>query len=369
MYVFLLLMTVVLSLLIKNKRKYVAFFGLMLLIVSCIRSECVGGDLTSYRMIFNSSKDYSFDIFFRIRYEPLFSLLYLCVHKVGGSFRLFMIICSVLSLIGPVFFTYKYSKQPWVSFFIYIAGTYYLSTLSMLRACISMSISMFAIDALMESKLKKSIIFFIISCLFHYSAIILGLLYFYEFIKNKKQKYIISTLMIFITVIGGSYIRQYISSIYSSAYSLELNAISGRGYFMLVLFVGIAILGLAFHPDHNEDSMIYKSFKSLMMCALLCQVMATYVSLFTREARFFIIPAVIMLPSVVLTFNEKNIITDSDEKQYGIPNSFYIQTTSNNIMITIIICVVFLVLFWNYIRGNDSSNVLPYVVMKWSEIY
>ena len=154
MYIALLVLTVVSSLFIKNKNRYTLFIGMVLTVVSCVRSESVGGDLTNYRMVFDLTEGCSIGtIFLKIRYEPLFSMLYFVVHLIGGSFRTFIVVCSILSLIGPICFIQRHSKQPWMSFFLYISGVYYLSTLSMLRACIAMSISLFAIDAFMDGRI------------------------------------------------------------------------------------------------------------------------------------------------------------------------------------------------------------------------
>ena len=362
MYIALLIIILFLSLVIKNQKKYIFVIGILLFLIASLRAESVGSDLTSYLSAYHMYKSVSVSDIYRFKYEPLFALLYFVIQKLHGSFRMFMVVCAGITLAGPVYFIKKYSKIPWLSFFLYVAGTYYFSTLSMLRGCIGMSISMFAIDSFIEKKYKKAIFIWVIACLFHYSAIIVPLFAFFMLCSKNKIKFFVSVAIILISFLGKSIITRLFVGLYASSYGSDFkNFVVGTGYNMLLIFIFLWILGVLF----GKKSEFYKVFDSLMLSAIVCQIIATSVSLFTREARFFIIPAVLLTPSILFSFG---LSDKSEDVGCLLADKFYFRNESNNLILLPILMALFLVLFISYVNGDDSTGVLPYIFAEMRDL-
>ena len=361
MYIALLLTIIIFPLFIKNRRRYVVIIGALLFVIACLRADTVGSDLTSYYSAYNMYRAKSIFDIFKFKYEPLFAILYLFVHWMQWSFRLFLIICAGLTLVGPIFFIKKYSKLPWLSYFLYVSGTYYFSTLSMLRGCIGMSISMFSIDAIIERRYKKAFFFAIIACLFHYSAAIIPLFAFFFLCNNSKYTVGVSGLIVVSSVLIRHIFSGIFATLYLSSYgSIFKNQVSGTGYSMLLILVILWNLGIFF--SRYKTSQLYKAYDALILSAIVCQIVATSVSLFSRETRYFIIPALIIAPSVLLSY------LDTDSNNGEMEESFDLLNESNNYLVLFILMALFFAVFIKYVTGEDSTGVLPYAVAQMEDL-
>lgn len=164
-----------------------------LIFVVGFRSLHVGTDTENYYLFYyRIINDYNLES----RYEPLYQLINYLVVKLQLGFEWVTFLSSVLTII-PLYFAFnKSSRFPIFSWFVYIAFCYYFQSFNIMRQSIAMSWVLLAICYLDSNKSffdkdsnRKTIIFTSIAILFHYTAILVLLIYLLNYITTKYKKW------------------------------------------------------------------------------------------------------------------------------------------------------------------------------------
>lgn len=179
-YLFLLVCNLVALPLLKGKARKVLgmliFFAMFLL--CSLRGYNVGTDTEAY---------YDFYKYGSFRMEPLFVLLREMCLSLGLGVRGLLFLSALLTYIPLVMFLLRESKDILFSSLIYLSFSvmFFHQTFNIVRACIAISFMLWALHFLVKKRYRYSSVFLIISCLFHYSAIIIFLIVAITFIIRK----------------------------------------------------------------------------------------------------------------------------------------------------------------------------------------
>ena len=153
-----------------------------LLFLAVCRGNTVGGDLENYLPYYNQmylTKSWSEMIELIGFREPGYSIfIKILGYFTGGSERYYILVTSICSLIGPFYLIYKYSNNYSYSLLLYYALGFYTNTFNNIRQSIAMSIVFISFYYLFENRnLIKYILMVLLATTFHYSALIMVLLY------------------------------------------------------------------------------------------------------------------------------------------------------------------------------------------------
>lgn len=177
---------------IKSKAVLLLSFSI-LFVLSAYRALSVGSDTGSYLNHFNIVK--SGNSLWR---EYLWVELNKLVVEFNGNFSDILIISHCLILIPIYLIAYKKSKFPLLVIYYYLAFYFYFYSMNIMRQCIAVSL-VFTVYLIIDSKIKYKYLLasalLTIATLFHVSAIIILVLFLFQYFIKINIKYIYFVLV------------------------------------------------------------------------------------------------------------------------------------------------------------------------------
>lgn len=338
----------------KERRKFVYLCFFLLFFLAGMRGITVGGDLRNYLPEFHGiSKASLKEIFLYGYHEPGYVLFVKSISIFSSDDRAFLLCTSFASLIGPFYLIYKYSKSPTMSVLLYFALGYYTNTFNNVRQSIAISIVFCSIPFLIDRKLAKYTIGIVFATCFHYSALIMLILY---PITNKSLDfkklllYAVSSLSIvyfFGFVILKAVVLEFLTKYDPENFEEDAEG-TGWGLFAFYLIV-LAFMSVFYltksqkmTPDNKRMMSIFVLFQ---IGASSIQLSAPIFHSMVRMAYFFYIPVIIL----AIPFIYSEIRSKSDKLVY------YISVFS--------IALYFMSRVYSYspMKMSNSQCVIPYV--------
>lgn len=213
----------------ENNGKGFFFSSFLLTLIACIRFD-VGFDYPTYYHAID-------EVFLPIlsRFEPLSLFIALLSVWLGSPYVFFIITSCIIYPLA--FHAFKYnSVSPVISLIVYV-GLFYLSSYSVVRQAIAISICLYAYKYVRCKSFIKYVICIVLATLFHYSAIVALIIY--PIFYKVKLKYTIIGLILLLLLrdVFLSELGRY--GIYEE-YLSQLNELKGGSltrYFYIILFV------------------------------------------------------------------------------------------------------------------------------------
>lgn len=300
----------------KNRKKCFNIISIILFIVAAFRDVNVGGDLNNYLNVFGYVNDYN-----NIVELTVFSLgsgyeigfVYLCklISLIYNNEHFFIFVTTFLSLIGPFIFIKRFSNSAVTSLFIYILLGFYNISFNSVKQSIAISFVLIALYWLLNDKLKHAILFYVIACFFHTSAIFSCLYYFLFKIKMKENMLKVMMLIMGCVVILGQFIINYsISFIFQKYADNETEMMtSGTGYGLLFMYISVFCFCyyLFMHSCDNKKTLTVVLINAMFL-AVIFQTSATLMAALTRLTLYFYIPVCVLLPNLYSTLKRENKI-------------------------------------------------------------
>lgn len=191
----------------KSRNKYASiFFASIGIIIPCIlagmRADTVGTDVRVYvEPMYNAAQESANTATYMAQrwyviwrymymkdYEVGFSILIFLIQKMGGSFGVVLFVIELL-IIAPIYLGLKKLKKPYpisISMLVFYF-MFYNMTLNMMRQWIAMAILFMGFPDLINNKKRSYIIYILIACLFHISALFgIAILFVYEYSQRKQ---------------------------------------------------------------------------------------------------------------------------------------------------------------------------------------
>lgn len=197
----------------KNK-KYFIFVTLFMIILVGFRDFSVGIDTYGYYKTYIRYANIDFNYIFRDHVkEKGYIFIQILFNKLGIGFLGFNILYAVFNFCIISLLIYRYSKMPWLSYFLYICFSFYTLSFTMVRQTLAMSI---VILAVMQDKkdgiwsFLKFVLFIYIAHMFHSSAIITLPLWFVRRIKFNKRLAIVIFIIAFFTFVFKSKMANFV---------------------------------------------------------------------------------------------------------------------------------------------------------------
>lgn len=291
----------------KNKNiLYIFIAGVLLFIVIGFRDYSVGTDTLTYLNLYLISGDYVKSYFINppgLQSECLFFITTNLIRITGASPRIYFIITAIFISFSISLFLKRYSKCPFLSYWLYITLGMLGISMSALRQILAICITLYSFDYLIKGKRIKYIISVLIASLFHFSAIWILPVYLLRNIKlSLKERifFLISSvsgaflmkdfIILFLYRIGGDYSRYY-------------DRVNTNGTSPLVVIVAIAIsaIGAVLYEKKKEVngvdvfSIIYVF--SCINCIIL--MLSLNIDILSRLAYYFGIINIILLSNAI----------------------------------------------------------------------
>lgn len=305
-YILILLLIVFANIVSGNARNkkvdsiLIVFLTLILVSIQGLRSFNVGVDLQTYQYYFNNQIDLSF---FPIQSEVLYSLLNNFISSLGLSFRFFLFIVSIIVIVPVTYSSYKYSKMPFLSVFVFVTIGFFGFSLSGLAQAIAIGITLLSIIFVKSRKPLYFVFLIIIAGLFHKSAF-LGI-FIYPIFYWKISKTIVPFVLfgIVLTYLLRKPIFDFLYVFYDSSYTPTDTNSYGFLFFLLILWIGSMIW---FKNIRGTDT---AGFTNLLLVAVYIQIFATYHPFVMRLGYYYYVYLIFLIPEFLSTFRRKNTRT------------------------------------------------------------
>ena len=161
-----------------------------LFVILAIRKE--ESDLIEYLRFFNIIGNLNFaEVINYGRFEIFYLIYNKIIALIFFNDRFFIVVTSIITLIGPYLFIRKYSKNYLLSIILFIALGLFHYSFYILRQAIAITFIVLSIDYIKQKKIFQFALFVIIASLFHTSSLIFLIAYPICNIKNMKVKVII----------------------------------------------------------------------------------------------------------------------------------------------------------------------------------
>lgn len=313
-YIILLLLVILITLFCeifdintKNNKLYLLSVIVILTLFLGFRGPTVGLDMGNYHKFFIQAKESTFSFLCsHYDFELGFKILTKLMTFIFFDFRFYILIISIISMIGIYNFIKNYSKNYFASIYLFITFNYFIYYTCTLRQCLAISILLLSFAFLKEQKLFKYVITVLIASLFHKTALVFLLLPLFKFVRitPKRVIYYISFCIILFAV-KNPIIKFLTATIYDQY--LNYRNTSGSGYAMIilitVLIIGICVIDKPIDMNKSEN----KYLVGMLLLALPFQVLSTTQGLIARIVLYFNYSLIALIPNKLEIFNIKYI--------------------------------------------------------------
>lgn len=309
---------------LKRKKKLVGIIMLIfsLLTVSALaglRSSNVGTDVENYPLnqywLYYNEKMNFFSVIRKTGIEPLFSLLVL-ISTIFENFHFTLFFIELACAIPIYIYAYKIRENNSIVFIIFIfLMTIYVMSFNLMRQSIAISLIILSTYYFKMKEYKKTFFIYIISVLFHYSAVVCIVIYFIMNIvinyknENNKKNWM---FLIFILAIALTLTMDKIIELIPTKYSFYINSQYAFSSFSMLsllkkfFLIGISLL-IIYRIKNNEKLMNeQKMYFILLILDLVTYFMSFKVSTFGRLGNYFLYVGYFgIIPKIKYIFKQK----------------------------------------------------------------
>lgn len=323
----------------KLDKYYIFSVFVAFLLVSALRDPYfVGKDIPSYLTTYYQSTIYDWNtLLLENRFEPG----YLAYNKILNDFNFseysFIAVTSFLILLGPYYVISKYSKMPFLSWYIYIALGFFAFGMSGIRNALAISIIFLGFKFLLNKNYLIYIFLILLSISIHKVGIffLLALPFLIYINPVYKNSWIYFSVLLFV-ILSKSYLGFLFGSLESlenySSYLVESNTYNYL-LFMLSFFL------LAFYLYNKQEVKTFKSqlLINMVFFGVVYQIFGSVSSNATRVSELMFIYIILLVPEMINMIKEVNL----------------------KIIFTVMLVLIFMVIYVFLLSGG-GYGVVPY---------
>ena len=314
-------------------------FMLIFLLLLALRGLQCGVDTKQYLRLFNeySAQNVS-QLLSSYDHEFGYKLLNRLVGLVGGSYRMLLIITSVICVVPLWYFYKRESQNQLLTIALFLTVAPYMMYFSGIRQAIAMSLGIPIWYAAKSKKLWLFVALVLLAIQFHVSAFVLFLLYpLYHANITTKWLWAVVPCMVAVFVFR-SVVFTFLSGLFWNEYSTIRETGATTILTLLVLF------GLYSYIIPDEDKMDRNAIamRNILLLSIVLQIFAMLHPVAMRVNYYFLIFVPILIPK----------IANCSKKQYT-----QISRWSVVVMTTYFMCYF----IRKVITDSDSLNIIPYI--------
>ena len=297
----------------KFRKSYILLNFILLLLISGLRSDEVGGDLTRYLPEFSRMPNVSYGEIFEGLFsfnqrEFAFALLEKTISIFTTNYCVYLFITAFASISVYLFSIYKNSYSVFISVVLYVF-LLYPGSMNIIRASIAMALCMSSYPYIINRRFKQYCLLVGLAFLFQKTSLLFFPAY---FLYNKK----FSLIVVLISISSGLFLSFKLSGSglalmaerYMSLYHLSedyLNdsstGLTNLSYLQLFLtFWGIFIL---YRKQLNTKENVF--FIYMMVVATIIQFFSPVFSLLSRISNFYFCYIIYYVPYLLKYLNKQ----------------------------------------------------------------
>ncbi|MEB7389004.1 EpsG family protein [Aerococcus viridans] len=293
---------------------------LFLFILSAFRSDSIGTDTQNYIQTFkiiSTAASLNFESFDMeagyLFFNKILAILF-------NNPQWLLITTSAIVFTGVGIIVYRYSKNIWMSTFLFFGLNFFTSSMNTTRTFLSLVILLFSIQFIFKNDFFKFLIVVMVATTFHQSAIIFIIAWFISKIKLNKFTLLIFTslnLLIFlflplllrlIVIVFPTYLNYLSSSFYEDG--VKLASVINFSINLLI-FIIIYLLYNSSYVNRElmrpEDINIFNKSLNILLIGVSLSFLAIRFSLLTRVSYYFMIMSILLLPNVTKLIKKRNL--------------------------------------------------------------
>lgn len=218
--------------------------------------------------------------------------------------QIYFAINSILSIYLIMSTIRRYSKDYWVSLFLFVTfPLFFLNSLSVIRNFTAISIMFYGFKYIEDKKFVKYLLTVIIASLFHKSAIIAISFYFLRNIKLRRSTYF---LVLMLAPLLSNILNQIVINYFPkySGYTRLTNSQAGTKAIIFLIFIGI--ISIIFKERMISKSSVFRMYYNIFFTGL-CIYLAFYRqgTMGHRLSLYGTIYSLIILPDILNLFKYK----------------------------------------------------------------
>lgn len=294
---------------IEGRYLYFLILTILLVFITGYRADSVGRDTAMYHELYTLvSKSDSFFQAINLWQNKSIEIGYLGLEYLLSrcfDFHFASLIFAFVSITPVMFLIYKYSKNYFISFFVYITFGMYAFTLTGVRQSIAMGICCMAFICSKEKKLIRFLVLVFLASLVHKTAVIfLPVYWLINFNHSRRNIFLFITGLLLSFALRGSAYR--VLNIFSRYQYDSTDSAGGIKLFLFIL--GTIVLSYFtskkfFYGDCiDEKSIVYTKdfsiFNMVAFCALLWPITSANPVVFRLYYYYFIF-MIIFIPNFI----------------------------------------------------------------------
>lgn len=291
----------------KAKRTFLLWCGVAMFLIIALRHKEVGSTdsqhyYSSWENLamcsYNGLKEY-LDI---TRYEPGYCVFVWFFSHIFPSAQFLFVLTGIFFTIAVCRFIYINSKDPELSFVMYICLGLYSFMVQGLRQAVAMSICLFAVEFIKKRKFFPFIVLVLLATTFHSSSIVFLFTYFlYGFKLNLKTGVLSLSVASGLIALSGP-IATLGNQVFGREYEGEIES---GGYVAVAIYIIILIVSVVLAGNGRKDK-DYTFFVLMTFVGAVFYLMRyTGVGIAERISYYFMFGQMIALPNAISRFDKQ----------------------------------------------------------------
>ena len=265
-----------------------------------------GSDYMMYANMFNAMKQGTYVSSVKTMEFGFAGLVKLCTFFSDDYFILFFVTAVIMYVVyykGII----RMSDNYVLSILLFFVTGLYFDGFNGIRQYIAAAFAFFAIYYLIEGRLKRYILFVLIGTAFHYTCILMLLLYLVRKIRFNIKRSIITIVVV---VAGGNVIYQIITTLISyTRYSYYLTSVEYQAHstdasilYISAITILLCVLRLKYKHLTNKQEILF----SLQIVCEIIVLLSTFIPLMWRVQYYFLPLEIIIIPSYLCLIPRKS---------------------------------------------------------------
>lgn len=293
-----------------SKRKNLVFIILtftQLGLISILRYH-IGFDYNMYAAGYNFMYEDGFSTLQYKDWEVGFVFLTKILGCLLPNYIWYMGFIVFITLVPAGIFIYKNSEMPWVSTVLYVNLFLFFMTMNFLRQSIALSIIMLSWHFMKKNKFIPFAITVIIASLFHQTALIMFIVYFFVKMKTTMKEIIVYLYILLWFYISSTGFINLITSFVHEEYSDSVFIRQGLSFVYAVLpaVVVLAAFWLVKIKTITVNREVQYIINMSLICAILSITMSKH-SILERLTYYFTIFLILLVPVIYQSIRTNGI--------------------------------------------------------------
>lgn len=340
---------------LKDQNKaYVVFMGVWLFFITVLRNNSVGADTRTYLSIYSRSHVIGWQAVFRwadtMMIEPGYVICNKALSYINDNPRFILLISAAITISLISYHIFKYSKKPWLSFFMFITLGMFGESLCLMRQYIAVAIIVASYIAIKDNKLLKFVVLVLLAASIHTSAIIMFPMFWISKIKWNKIYFCVifgvSAFLFFAVMSPEFRFYDIIIDILANHTSyaryfaaLDYGRRGGAVGLVLIYFSFLVLIILKLHDSETEFRNAYISFAA---ASAVLTIFSFILGISERLLPYFASMFLFSVPEAIM-----------NEPKYRI-----------RIQYISAICAVLVLYYIGIVCRADSMSIIPYELWK-----